>query len=33
MKKVNKFTKTHKEMDRENVSGHMPEDSEIPEDR
>jgi hypothetical protein len=30
MKKVDKLTKTHREMDRENVSGHMPEDSEMP---
>jgi hypothetical protein len=32
MKKVDKLTKTHREMDRENVSGHMPEHSEMPED-
>jgi hypothetical protein len=31
MKKVDKLTKIHQEMDRENVSGHMLEDSEMPE--
>ena len=31
MKNVDKLTKTHREMGKENVSGHMPEDSEMPE--
>jgi hypothetical protein len=31
MKNVDKLTKTHREMDRENVSGHMMDDSEMPE--
>jgi hypothetical protein len=31
MKKEDKLTKTHREMDREKCSGHMPEDSEMPE--
>ena len=31
MKKVDKLTKTHREMNRENVSGQMTEDSEMPE--
>ena len=31
MKKVDKITKAHREMDRENVSGQMTEDSEMPE--
>ena len=32
MKKVDKLAKTHREIDKENVSGHMAENSEIPED-
>ena len=31
MKKVDKLTKTCREIDRQNVSGHMPENSEISE--
>jgi hypothetical protein len=31
MQNVDKLTKTHREMDKENVSGHMPEDSEMSE--
>ena len=31
MKKVDKITKAHRKMDRENVSGQMTEDSEMPE--
>jgi hypothetical protein len=33
MKKVDKITKAHREMDRENVSGQMTEDSEMPDPR
>ena len=31
MKKVDELTKNRREMDRENISGHMPEDREMPE--
>ena len=31
MKKVDELTKNRWEMDRENISGHMPEDREMPE--
>jgi hypothetical protein len=30
MKKVDELTKNRREMDRENSSGHMPEDCEMP---
>jgi hypothetical protein len=30
MKKVDELTKNRWEMDRENISGHMPEDREMP---
>ena len=31
MKKVDELTKNRRELDRENISGHMPEDREMPE--
>jgi hypothetical protein len=31
MKKVDELTKNRREMNRENISGHMPEDREMPE--
>jgi hypothetical protein len=31
MEKVDELTKNRREMDRENISGHMPEDREMPE--
>ena len=31
MKKVDELTKNRREMERENISGHMPEDREMPE--
>ena len=31
MKKVDELTKNRREMDKENISGHMPEDREMPE--
>ena len=31
MKKVDELTKNRREMDRENISGHMPEGREMPE--
>jgi hypothetical protein len=31
MKKVDELIKNRREMDRENISGHMPEDREMPE--
>ena len=31
MKKVDELTKNRRQMDRENISGHMPEDREMPE--
>jgi hypothetical protein len=31
MKKVDELTNNRREMDRENISGHMPEDREMPE--
>jgi hypothetical protein len=30
MKKVDELTKNRREMNRENISGHMPEDPESP---
>jgi hypothetical protein len=31
MKKVDELTKNRREMDSENISGHMPKDREMPE--
>jgi hypothetical protein len=31
MKKVDELTKNRREMDRKNISGHMPKDREMPE--